>query len=219
MVLTTAYQIARGVVEFFYFIGGIVMSVAAVIALKQISIARADIVIRSKREAASVAAMQCERFAEVVVPAWSHMVTGMSKIGVPSYDGPVTGFRQEDLSELYSDWVKKWDDAKQKIGDGTTPYDVLNKLEALAIYFTKGIADEEIAFQSVGATFCQIVNDYYPLLLTSYLQSGYYKHVVELYQLWSSRLQMTALSGQLEEVIKKMATVETRSVSPLGTNM
>ncbi len=72
----------RAVLEILYYLSAVVLAFLAVIGLRQLKIARCDIAIRSKREAASLAALQHEKFVEKVFPLSNRLAAAMKQHGV-----------------------------------------------------------------------------------------------------------------------------------------
>src|SRR2546430_957406 len=67
----------RPYLELVYYLSGDALAIIAGIALRQISIAKTDIQIRSRREAASLAANLHDRFLEKVQPLWFELQSKM----------------------------------------------------------------------------------------------------------------------------------------------
>ncbi len=110
--------------------------------------------------------------------------------------------------------------------------DLANRLEYFAIYFTKGIADEKVAYTALGKQYCTTVEDVYPiitLLRGSNNPSKPYENIVELYRCWNSRMENALvefekenLSKELEEKVQKLeklskTTISTKEYKPIGS--
>tara|TARA_R110002051_G_scaffold133520_1_gene206851 strand:- start:96 stop:794 length:699 start_codon:yes stop_codon:yes gene_type:complete len=96
---------------------------------------------------------------------------------------------------------------------------IVNELEVFAMHFTKQIADEDIAFRTVGKTFLDYVENYHPIILImNGAQKGTaFRNIRELYAMWQNKTKrqtLTQLSKKVKEELEK--TVETK-VKPFGT--
>jgi len=87
------------------------------------------------------------------------------------------------------------------------------------MHFTKQIADEDIAFQTVGKSFLDYVENYHPIILImNTAQKGTaFRNIRELYAIWQNKTKrqtLTQLSKKVKEELEK--TVDT-NVKPYGT--
>lgn len=69
--------------------------------------------------------------------------------------------------------------------------DLLNDMEYFAMYFTHGVADESVVFQSLHQTYVESVQLLYYNIAKNNEPNGkqFYTNVVELYRLWFSKQQ------------------------------
>lgn len=68
--------------------------------------------------------------------------------------------------------------------------DLLNKLEAYCMYFSNGLADEEIVYQSLHQMFLITIKQLYFLIARNNKDNGadkYYVNIIEMYNKWSKR--------------------------------
>jgi len=214
---STCLSNLRTLLELISFISAPALVIIAIIALKQISIAKSDVQVRSRREAASFAATQCQRYATEIIPLLDEWDVARKKKQIPEYLGEITDFCRDDLLRM-PEWATEW--FSKNDGETNLCVNILNSLESFAIYFTKGVADEEIAFSSVGLTYCDSVRDLYPLIavIRSKAEPKHFEHIVVLYKLWSDRLEKYNLKDQLDEVQSKLLSIEEQSIKPIGTN-
>jgi hypothetical protein len=211
----------RPIFELLYFASGVGLLAVAFFALRQIRIAKTDIVVRSKREAASIAATQCERYYKEIIPLANKFDLLLTEKEIPAYNSAIGDFTREHLLEeggpsFCAGYVKKGD--REFAGKVV---EMLNALESFAVYFTEGIGDERIAFDSVGKTFCYTVAQYYPFIASVRRRGGdnYYNDVVKLFELWNARSTGSRLRGQLEEISAGLAFIEEKCINPLGTKI
>lgn len=100
---------------------------------------------------------------------------------------------------------------------------VHNALEVFALMFTKGVANEQVAFSSVGRSFCNHIHQYAPLIIQGagsgeYPGSGHHQNLLELFVLWQRRLDKIELQKKHDEVSKQLAKTRDISIRPIGTS-
>lgn len=154
----------------------------------------------SKREAASIAAKRVEFFIAKIIPLGNKIHEEKEKSDIVVFKGKVKDFNQSE----FGDWTKEYQKFFFDLIDNNRillGLDLINYLEGFAVYFTKGIGDEKIAFSSIGSQFCDYVETYYPsisFIRTDNNPNKSYDNLVELYEIWSKRLK----KFESEELIK-----------------
>jgi hypothetical protein len=174
---------------------------------EQLEISKADIVLRSKREAIAVALDQCKRFAEHIVPAFDKLGPELIRKGYHK-ELPLNTDPQFPVIPQQADpvGVKIW---FSEVDLRTSIVQALNELESFAMYFANDLADESVAFIPAGQSFCHIC-EYYRLFIGVYRQPDkvkLYQNLVKLYGMWKPRLERTVLEEQgklLESKLQKL---------------
>lgn len=92
-------------------------------------------------------------------------------------------------------------------------------MEAFATYFTKGVADEEIAFSSIGRTYCYSVENYFFEIADcrSLDDEHSFQNIIDLYKIWKERLKKIQLTKEQEELLLKLHQVKETKINPIGT--
>jgi hypothetical protein len=182
----------------------------------QLEVSRADIVLRSRREAIAAALEQCKRYAESIVPHFDaiHKEMTAKKYPFPKSVDPQFPFISEAEDPLGAQiWAT---DVALRVKIIQT----LNELESFAMYFANDLADESVAFTPTGLGFCQIC-EYYRLFIGVYRQPDkvkLYQNLVKLYGIWKPRLERTVLEEQGRSLEAKMQKLPAdKKGSPLGT--
>jgi hypothetical protein len=82
----------------------------------------------------------------------------------------------------------------------------LNRLEAWCVYFTTGVADNEVAFTPVAPLLRAWVGQYYPVLVLMRAdgRSGNFGNVVRLYRAWSDRMDEQQLARLHEDLVAQL---------------
>jgi hypothetical protein len=214
----------KEIMEIAYYTSSIGLFIVAILGLKQLKIAKSDIKIRSSRESAHIASEQCKIFIREVLPLTASFDKLLRENKVPSYNGAIKDFMNEELtnaSTWYNDWLNKMGELA---GKETEPLSIevtaINALESFSVYFIRGIADETIAFSSVGIVFSNIVERYYPyisLVRSQKNQFNYYDNIIQLYRLWKGRIEMYGLIAQKKNIEQQLKNIPNTHIKPEGT--
>ena len=140
----------RSFLEILYFIAGIGLFVVAIIALQQIRLAKTDIKTRVNREAAKEAALQIAHWADRIIPSLNKLTSYEDEIHFERLKCSMDRFEIEELeskdSKVLSHHLKAVDLLKEDSEFRKRVLGAANQIEAAAMYFSTGIADEEMAF-------------------------------------------------------------------------
>ncbi|MED4783461.1 hypothetical protein [Brevibacillus choshinensis] len=225
-------------IEIFYLAGGVVLAVVGFFGLKQIKIGldqvkngmqqvetgmqqvavgleqvhllKYDIETRNKRMAVEKAMEFIEKFTDLIVQ-WRGYNDKLRQDGIEIQRFHVADFNEPKFTKPEYEHVIQ----KKHVFGGT---DFINRLELFSSAFISGLADEEIAFQPVGALYCTFIQENYDLLC-------YYRHtenapfhsLIQLYTIWDSRIQQQSLHDQISKLEKAKEQIPiTQSVKPIG---
>ena len=182
----------------------------------QLEVSRADIILRSRREAIAVALEQCKRFAESIVPLLDSINKEMAarNYQMPQHIDPDFPLLPREADPLgVQIWMNEAE-LRAKI------VHCLNELESFAMYFASDLADENVAFTPTALTFCQNC-EYYRLFIGAYRQPDkmrLYQNLVKLYGMWKPRLEKTTIEEQAKLLeAKKQKLPPDKKGTPLGT--
>jgi hypothetical protein len=183
-----------------------------------LNIAKNDIQTRSRREAASLAALQHDRFVERVMPLYENLLEAMNENKIPRLayppEGAVANF---DENQLQTPQAQEWLNNAKPLLDNAVTY--LNALDAVAVYFMNGIADEELAFPAMGRPFCRQVERVQ--LILAYHQSiapHSYDAIISLYNIWKERVNKLHLESQVDALTGRLKDYSDRKIKPIGTD-
>ncbi|GAQ48587.1 hypothetical protein FPK15_contig00013-0033 [Flavobacterium psychrophilum] len=91
-------------------------------------------------------------------------------------------------------------------------------MESFSTYFIKGVADEEIAYSSIGRTFCHSVENY--SFDISFMRREddlqVFNNLVALYHIWKSRLNSEKISKELLNKQNELKKIQIKKVDILG---
>ena len=106
-------------------------------------------------------------------------------------------------------------------------FDFTNDLECIALTFTKGIADEEIVFNALAKTYCEIVESLYFFYCNQRSERNvkHYQSTVDLYNTWKQKLKKVKLEEESkildvkrDAIAKEIESAEIKNpiMQPLG---
>jgi len=210
----------RAIFEFIYFLSGPLLVIIGCIGLTQLNIAKKDITLRCKREAATLATLQCQRYFAEIIPLNDELYISLKKeeIVLKQIKDIKEFSRKALFCAMSKEQINKLITVAVKIEIADILSKDLNAMESFAVYFVKGVADEDIAFSSVGLTFCNSVERLYPFICILHGDSlpYYYHNIVMLYQIWSSKAKKYNLENLSNEIKNKLKTMKVDKIDPIG---
>ena len=174
--------------------------------------------INSKRDAATLAAKQVEIYMTRVIPLHNKLFHFELKEKISRPEIPIGEFNTEALIEEMGkdEYIKA---TKERIKLMSLSLATLNSMEAFSVYFIKEVADEEIAFSSIGRTFTESVENLYFDLANCRKKedSNSFQNLIELYGIWKSKLSKEKLENDQLDLAKQLEAIESVSIKPIGT--
>lgn len=208
---------SKSLLENLYYLSGILILISIVIGLFQLSIAKKTLNINSQREAASLAVKQIDIYMTQIIPLQNQLyhIEQEKKIGKIKID----------IGEFNSQYVMKKMGKEEFLKAVSKRMDilgeivaVLNIMEAFSVYFIKEVADEEIAFSSVGTTFIHSVeNLYFDIAVLNIDKADSFQNLIKLYDIWSKKKQLNNLQKAKIILADQMAKIKPTKIKPIGT--
>lgn len=201
----------REILEIIYFLSGPTIAVIAIIGLKQITVAKENSVLSAKRESLKLAAEQCKYYYERIIPLQNELDIAIKENNVI--------FFEKSKVEVFADSFKVLPYAEDKKGALVVAPQitaVLNMMESFATYFVSRVADEKVAFTSIGATFCGETKMLLPIIALA--SSGkHYNNLIKLFLLWNSRQEKHDLLRDKQKLEERINSISNKVIKPLGT--
>jgi hypothetical protein len=192
----------RPYLELAYFSAGVLLLFGLVITFFQLLLIKNDIRLRNERASKERAIEAASRYLKDYVSALSAHNQNTQEKELDSYSGPIGDFT---LKSLPAPMLER---ALERFGsDSILP--ALNELEAIAAYFTTGVADEQTGFRIIGRTFCHSVEDYYDIIACCRTEKAqpYWYNIVRLYRMWRPRLTKAEMRTAIQDLESKMRAV------------
>ena len=211
---TNWFVTVRAVLELLYFLAGIAIAGAAVFALRQISLTKEIAQKNARRESVKLAAELCRYFAETVAP---QLATAMDEHNKSNL-GYLSVLNQPPFVLKDGEIIANNFNPKL-LPNGPAHLagvKAVNILEAFAIPFIEGVADEEIGYRETVSGFCAAVQAFMPLIYQLRVtNAGRFESTVKLYEIWNGRL-FAKMSGPalkvLQEAVKKGESTQIKSL-------
>lgn len=207
------FEYIRAAFEIAYFGAGIAIALFAYKGLAQIKLTKDIATSNAKREAFKLAVEQCRFFAEQVVPARAKIVETARTKGFV--------FGRAATFEILEGEITKLETPGRDINAEGAALELelvlyLNRLEAFAMTFISGVADEMVAYRETAAGFCQLVKEAVPFIYAFRQRGIRYESTIRLSEMWNNRLQSEALTKQKAQIEKHLQGIKPATIKPLG---
>ena len=191
-------------------------------ALEQIKGSKRIAEIKAERDALAITCERCQFYADTVVPL-TGTVAELFKTGKLKEFSAVKVDESNEKSfklefQTQGKWLEELEDNRHDI------MTLMNSLEAFALPFSTGLADEKTAFSPVSHSFCNTVKSLLTAIMYNYIQAGTFVHTMSLYITWRDRRerdriqqQQKNIEHQQKEIEKKLASIKVQTITPIGT--
>ncbi len=202
------------IIETAYYLSGPALVVIAAIGLRQLKIAKDNARLTAKRESLTIAADRCDHFLKQIIPLVDAFDNALEQNSISFFEDAKVEVQGKRV-RITAEWSESDMEKMDTLTDKYLP--VYNSLEAFATFFTTGVADESVAFESVGHSYCDIVKEYLPDILPLSCDGRYYLNLLELYFLWNERVETIELRSQKRNIENRLKEINNRFIEPLGT--
>lgn len=209
----------RPILELVYFASGPLTFIVACIALYQLKIARDSARLNAQRDSLRLAASQCDSYQRSIIPLHNSLGDAIKENGIVYFDKAEVDVEGETIRvrpNLTKDELREELNKVKKISGAWT--EAFNAMEAFAVFFVSGVADENVAFSSVGKTYCCSVRKYLPHVVPMSEEGGYYRNTIKLFFMWNARFEKQKLLKNKEKLEQQLDRVRDRFIRPVGTD-
>jgi hypothetical protein len=201
---------AKAILELVYYATGPLLALAAFIGLRQLRLAKAAMTLSAKREAYRLTADQLKQYYVEIIPRINMLHRAIEDKKLTNLNTATFSIRKEEI-EVHTP-KSGMNDILQVAAEFA---EVFNSLEAFAVFFTSGVASEEVAFSSLHSTYCNTVREFLPYVVTVGTDQAY-QHVLKLFLLWNSREKKLELVKDKSRIDQRLAGMPERKIVPLG---
>lgn len=215
----TIFDTSKSLVENLSLLSGPILAILGFVAIIQLRLTKKAIVITSKRQAAELASKQIEYYTNKIIPLQDELFKieeNQKREKLRFID--LKKFTYEEIKSKINDDKILEAHAKESFINIDKFLKIVNAMESFSTYFTKGVADEEIAYSSIGRTFCYTV-EFYSFDI-SFLRKEddltSFNNLVLLYDIWKSRLNTEKISKELLKKQEELENIENKRVVIIG---
>ena len=176
----------------------------------QIKIAKDDLKTRCIRESREKSVEIADIFAKEIIPKIDTFTKGVKNKNHTLTNRKLNKYYKNEISTLGQNqellYKKDIEFLKTNPELYTECVIVLNKLEAIAINFTQGVADEKAVFSALSQVYCNFIRTNSSFLC--FLRDQRYNiftNVLELYRIWSNRIDKEGLLLQSKSLEKQLS--------------
>lgn len=212
-------QTIKDIIEIIYFISGPVIAYFAYRALGQINEAKKQVnetkesrVISSKRDSYKIAADKCEYFMTTIIPLMNNLDRAIKENGIIFFDN--SNVEMTNYGIKVKPNFKDEDEINKVFALPTL--ELFNPLESFSLFFTSGVAEEKVAFLTVGRTYCRSVKEYLPLIVML-SEDKYFINIIHLYMTWNSQIEKEKLENEKKRIDEELLKNKSISIKSIGS--
>ncbi|HEY5590827.1 MAG TPA: hypothetical protein VIK55_07385 [Paludibacter sp.] len=211
------FDSTKSIIENAYYLSGVLILISLIITLSQVLLAKKTLEINSKREAAKLAVQQIELYLSKITPLQDEFSMAQESKNIPT-----VVLEQKEFSLKYLETVMEKSTISKLLKERSPIVmeilNVLNAMEAFSVYFVKGVADEEIAYSSVGGTFVFVVKGLFFDIATSNEEENgiHFQNLIKLYKIWNARLEKENLTDSFQKIKEQLNGMNTPKINPIG---
>lgn len=203
-----------------YLLSGPVIAFIAYLALGQIRIAKEQmeeqkktLIITSRRDALKLTSEQVTLYCDKIIPLQNEFYDRLKSEGVDIFEKFGVEFDTDSIKLI----PPNEEIDLEILGKFVTEFvNVANAMESFSMYFMSGVADEEIAYHSLGSTFCSTMKSIAPILIPMSNDERRFAACLSLYQIWGMRRESEVLHKQKLEIENKLKSKQKMSVRVMG---
>jgi len=206
--------------ELIYFASGPVVVVIAYLALSQIKIAKEQVLeqkkallIASKRDSLTLTSDQVKLYFEQVIPLQNTLDEKLKTEEIDLLNKFEVEFGENSVNIIHSEKKVEFPEFEKFISEFVN---VANAMESFSTYFTSGVADEKVAYLSLGVTFCDSMKKISPILILVHNEERHFTAVLRLYYIWGVRIEAEKLNKEREKIERKLELSTQMSVKVVG---
>ncbi|QUX94970.1 hypothetical protein C0J08_05880 [Marinomonas sp. CT5] len=215
--------------ELLYFISGVILVFIAGFGLRQLKLTKDQLELAKKdihsnvkifktqshRAAVESAVVECRRYSDEIVQV-SLELDSFCKAHELTYFKDVIFERTNEGFKLHTKDIKSSD--VKKLAEAEPLINrYVNGMEAFALFFLSGVADEKIAFHTNGKTFVNMSEEMFKLFPICNASDEDAKPIKALYFMWRKKLDNQKMLKEKEEIEQKLKEYDQKEIKPIGT--
>ena len=210
---------SKSLIENISLLSGPILAILGFAAVIQLRLTKKSIITASMRQAAELSSKQVEVYNNKIIPLQDKLFLKETELKVekPQLHNLEKFLKQEITAQLDAKSIENA--INQSIPTIFQLLIILNNMEAFSTYFTKGVADEEIAYSAIGRTFCHTIDGYSfdICILREDDETSAFNNLIELYKIWNARLRTEKISKELKFKQNELQNIQMSKITILGT--
>ncbi|SHG70579.1 hypothetical protein SAMN05444483_12330 [Salegentibacter echinorum] len=214
-------ELTKDILEIIYFLSTPLLALFAYKALGQIKQTKNQIdesrksrQLSSKRESYKLSAEKCDYFLNNLIPKMNLIYRKLEEENVKFFEDSEVIIANKRIT--VNPDLKKPEDLLKLIDD-VPILELFNALESFAVFFVSGVADENIAFLTIGRSYCSTVKTYLPILIPLSDNNKHFANTLNLFIIWHSRIEKENLEKEKTKIEEKLKQSQTVNIDPIGT--
>ena len=192
---------AHDLIEYVYLLtSGPGLLIAAIIGLRSLRISKQSVELTDRRERLTATTRQIEQFATVIAPKIDVLEEYVTQHKVVFFEAWEVHLTPEGVAVERTQDIETMDDFIKAI---PTFLPVLNALSAWSAYFTTNVADEAVAYKTLGPDFIHAAGILVPAILALGKEKAH-RDLLDLYEMWRSRLEHEFLVEDAQSTLSRL---------------
>jgi len=217
----------KELLEIVYFISGPILVFIAYLALEQIKVAKSQIeeqrdtsMMNAKRDSLKLTSEQVSNYGTIIIPLQNVLDQAIKKNDIKYFSESSVDISEGDVKVTHCQRDGEFEKMTTIMSEFT---EVMNAMEGFAVYFTSGVADENVAYLSLSNSYCNQIRKLLPLLTTfgavegAAVENRRFIACIRLFSIWNSRLEAEKLEEKKLELDKKIKSHKTYTIPTVGT--
>jgi hypothetical protein len=210
----------RTILELIYFVSGPFLAFVAILGLRQIKEARNQVIeakssriLSAKRDAFKIAADKCTYYMEIIIPLMNNLDASIKEKKVTFFEKSVVTLGTDNIKLKPHPLTEQEKETLYSL----PLTELFNPLESFALFFTSGVADEQVGYLTIGHTYCNYIKEYLPILVILSKDRSHYNNIMRLFFIWQGRKEKQRLESEKKKIEKELSGNKEIIVKPIGT--
>ena len=215
-------DIIKELLNILYLISGPVLVYIAYTALDQVKFAKAQIDeqkeatrINSLRDALKLTSDQISRYCEYIIPLQDALDEKIASEEVHYLEKSTFTIVGEEINVSPCSEDGEYEKIILILPEFTK---FINAIEGFSSYFISGVADEEIAYKSLGSTYINAIQGILPILVLFDTGNSRFSATMQLFLIWHHRFESQDLKKQQEQIKEKLKNNKDMKVNVVGAS-
>jgi len=204
----------KEILEYFYFLSGPVIALLAFKGLHQIIVSKEIAKTNAKRDAFKLTAEQCKYYGENIIPLVNELDKSIATHNAQLFTKSKYIIENNNIKVIPNSDYPEFDETIQNLVVELS--NVYNALNSFSLFFVSGVADENLAYMTLGKTYCNTVERLLPFLVNASTYSGE-DNILSLFLIWHHRKNKEKAIKEKQALEKQIKETSDIRIKPIGT--